>query len=64
MKHSKIQKSGFLISAVTFVLMGLIFIIIGIKFEEQVLKIMGYFWLPAGLIQFIILILCFMRKKN
>ncbi len=60
---TKLQRSGFSISAVTFMSLGLIFLFFGLKFDNSVLKYMGYFWLPAGLLQLTIVMLFLHKKK-
>ncbi len=50
-------------SAVTFIGMGFIFIIIGLKYDNTVLKYLGYFWFPAGLLQLMI-VLYYLYKKR
>ena len=60
---TKPQRFGFIASAVTFMGLGLIFIIIGLKYDVTVLKYMGYFWFPAGLIQLSLLIFFVLKKK-
>lgn len=49
-------------SAVTFICLGLIFIIFGLTYDNTVMKYLGYFWLPAGLLQ-LMLVLYFIYKK-
>ena len=58
----KLQKTGFIMSAVTFICLGLIFIIFGLKYDNTVLIYLGYFWFPAGLLQ-LMLVLYFIYKK-
>jgi len=58
------QKAGFTLSAVTFICLGLIFIILGLKYENTVLKYMGYFWIPAGLLQLTIVMYLLYKKMK
>lgn len=60
---TKLQKAGFILSAVTFISMGLIFLFFGFKSDNSVLKFMGYFWFPAGLLQLTI-VMFFLHKKK
>lgn len=60
---TKLQKAGFILSAVTFIAMGLIFLFFGFKSDNSVLKFMGYFWFPAGLLQLTI-VMFFLHKKK
>lgn len=60
---TKLQKAGFVLSAVIFISMGLIFLFFGFKSDNSVLKFMGYFWFPAGLLQLTI-VMFFLHKKK
>jgi len=60
---SNLQKAGFIASAATFICMGLIFLFFGFKSDSIVLKLMGFFWFPAGLLQLAVVI-HFLRKKK
>ncbi len=60
---TKIQRPGFIISAVMFIIMGILFIFFGLKFDNSVLKYMGYFWLPAGILHLAIVMLFLYKKK-
>ncbi|MBN1444955.1 MAG: hypothetical protein JW957_02460 [Candidatus Omnitrophica bacterium] len=59
----KMQKAGFIISASTFVAIGLIFLIAGIAAENRTLKTMGAIWLPLGIINFLFVMLALKREK-
>jgi Flp pilus assembly protein protease CpaA len=59
----KIQKMGFIISNSIFILLGLIFLIVGIIAEDRTLKIMGAFWLPLGILS-LLLVLYLIRKEK
>jgi len=61
---TKGQKAGLISSAVTFIIIGLIFIIVGFKYDDSVLKFMGYFWLPSGILHFLFLMILFRRKNT
>jgi len=60
---TKIQRAGFILSAVTFICIGLIFLFFGLKTDNNVLKYMGYFWFPAGFLQLVIVLLYLQKKK-
>lgn len=60
----KLQKAGLLASAATFIFLGLIFVVIGLKYDNNVLKYLGYFWVPGGLLQLIVLIYYLNKKKQ
>ena len=57
-----IQKVGFFMFAIVFILLGITFIIVGSVNDESVLQIMGYYWLPAFILAFI-LIAVLIKKK-
>ena len=59
----KMQKAGFIISNSIFILLGLIFLIVGIVAEDRTLKIMGACWLPLGILS-LLLVLHLLRKKK
>jgi hypothetical protein len=53
-----------MMSAVIFICLGLIFIIYGLKYDSDVLKYLGYFWIPAGLLQLTLVLYFFFRKEE
>lgn len=59
----KMQKAGFIISASTFVVIGLIFLIAGFAADNRSLKIMGATWLPLGIINLIFVLVVLKREK-
>jgi hypothetical protein len=61
---NKFPKAAFIMSAVIFICLGLIFIIYGLKYESAVLKYLGYFWIPAGLLQLTLVLYFFFRKEE
>ncbi len=60
---TNLQIAGFILSAVTFICIGLICLFFGLKSDNSVLKYMGYFWFPAGLLQLTIVMLFLHKKK-
>jgi hypothetical protein len=59
----KIQKMGFIISNSIFILLGIIFLVIGIIAEDRTLKIMGACWLPLGILS-LLLVLHLLKKEK
>jgi Flp pilus assembly protein protease CpaA len=59
----KIQKMGFIISNSIFILLGLVFLIVGIIAEDRTLKIMGACWLPLGILSLLLVLYLLNRKK-
>jgi hypothetical protein len=57
------QKAGFIISASTFVVIGIIFLIVGFAAGNITLKKMGAIWLPLGIIN-LLLVLWALRKEK
>jgi hypothetical protein len=58
-----IQKIGFYMFPIVFILLGIIFIIVGSVHDDRVLQIMGYYWLPAGIFVFILIAVLIKKKK-
>jgi hypothetical protein len=61
---NKFQKADFIMSAVIFICLGLIFIIFGLKYDSTVLKFMGYCWIPDGLLQLTLVLYILYKKKE
>jgi hypothetical protein len=59
----KAQKTGFIISASTFVVIGIVFLIAGFAAGNITLKRMGAIWLPLGIIN-LLLVLWALRKEK
>ena len=58
-----IQKVGFFMFAIVFILLGITFIIVGSVNDDRVLQIMGYYWLPAGILTFVLIAVLIKKKK-
>ena len=59
----KMQKAGFIISASTFVAIGMIFLIAGMAADNRTLKMMGTIWLPLGIINFLFVMVALKKEK-
>lgn len=58
---NKRQKMGFLTSACTFLFIGIIFLIVGYIYNENVLRFMGALWTPLATINLIFLFIMFKK---
>ncbi len=57
------QKIGFMVSASTFLFIGIVFLIVGFAADNNTLKTMGAIWTPLGLINFLFMMFALKREK-
>jgi hypothetical protein len=60
---NKWQKTGFLISAGIFLLLGIIFLLIGHFFNEEALRFMGLVWTPIAILNLVFIIILVKKAK-
>ena len=60
---NKWQKLGFLTSAGIFLFLGIIFLLVGHFFNEEVLEFMGVIWTPLAILNLIFILLLIKKAK-
>jgi len=60
---NKLQKIGFLSQPIIFLFIGIVFIVVGLIADNNILKYIGFVWTPLGVINLILILILFKKSK-
>jgi len=60
---NQLQKIGLLSQPIIFLIIGIVFIVLGLTLEDKILKYIGMGWTPLGIINLIFILILFKKAK-